>query len=158
MITALAAVAIVVGLLGTVLPVLPGALLVAGAIVVWAVATGGTTAWMVAVGAVVVIVLGQALKYLVVGKQMKASGVPNWVLLAGAAGAIAGFFVIPVVGMVVGFVGGVFLAEAGRLRTFTDAWPTTVQAMKSAGWSVLIELGSCLVAAGIWTGAVVALL
>jgi hypothetical protein len=157
-ITALAAVAIVVGLLGTVLPVLPGALLVAGAIVVWAVATGGTTAWMVAVGAVVVIVLGQALKYLVVGKQMKASGVPNWVLLAGAAGAIAGFFVIPVVGMVVGFVGGVFLAEAGRLRTFTDAWPTTVQAMKSAGWSVLIELGSCLVAAGIWTGAVVALL
>jgi hypothetical protein len=60
--------------------------------------------------------------------------------------------------MVVGFVGGVFLAEAGRLRTFTDAWPTTVQAMKSAGWSVLIELGSCLVAAGIWTGAVVALL
>ena len=157
MITALAAVAIVVGLLGTVLPVLPGALLVAGAIVVWAVATGGTTAWMVAVGAVVVIVLGQALKYLVVGKQMKASGVPNWVLLAGAAGAIAGFFVIPVVGMVVGFVGGVFLAEAGRLRTFTDAWPTTVQAMKSAGWSVLIEFGSCLIAAGIWTGAVVAL-
>jgi uncharacterized protein YqgC (DUF456 family) len=131
MTTALVAVAIVVGLLGTIVPVLPGALLVAGAILVWAVATGGTTAWVVALSAVAVIGLGQVLKYAVVGKQ--------------------------VVGLVVGFVAGVFLAEAGRLRTFTDAWPTTVQAMKSAGWSVLIEFGSCLIAAGFWTGAVVAL-
>lgn len=155
MITALVAVAIVAGLLGTVFPVLPGALLVAGAVLVWAVATGGTTAWVAALSAVAVIGLGQVLKYVVVGKQMKAGGVPNWVLLAGAGGAVLGFFLIPVVGLVVGFVAGVFLAEAGRLRTFTDAWPTTLQAMKSAGWSVLIEFGSCLVAAGIWTGAVV---
>lgn len=157
MITALVAAAIVVGLLGTILPVLPGALLVAGAIIVWAAVTGGTAAWVAALSAVAVIGLGQVLKYAIVGKQMKASGVPNWVLFAGAGGAVLGFFLIPVVGLVIGFVAGVFLAEAGRLRTFTDAWPTTVQAMKSAGWSVLIEFGSCLIAAGIWTGAVVAL-
>jgi len=94
------------------------------------------------------------LKYLIPGKQLKASGVPNWVLLAGAVGAIAGFFLIPVVGLIVGFVAGVFLAEAWRLKTFTNAWPTTVQAMKSAGWSVLIEFGSCVLAAALWTGSV----
>jgi uncharacterized protein YqgC (DUF456 family) len=152
---ALVALAILVGLLGTVVPILPGALLVAGAIAVWAFLTTGTTAWAIALGALAIVAAGQVLKYLVPGKQLKASGVPTWVLLAGAVAAVVGFFVIPVVGLVVGFVGGVFLAEALRLRTFTQAWPTTKQAMKSTGWSVLIEFGSCLLAAALWaTGAV----
>jgi uncharacterized protein YqgC (DUF456 family) len=153
----LVALAILVGLAGTIVPILPGALLVAGAIIVWAVLTGGTTAWVIAIGAIAIIGAGQLLKYLVPGKQMKASGVPNWVLLVGGVGAVIGFFVIPVVGLVIGFIAGVFLAEAIRLKTFKDAWPTTVQAMKSAGWSVLIEFGSCLLAAALWAGGVVAL-
>lgn len=150
----LVALAIAVGLAGTIVPILPGALLVAGAIIVWAVLTGGTTAWAIAIGALAIIGAGQLLKYLIPGKQMKASGVPNWVLFIGAVGAIVGFFVIPVVGLVIGFIAGVFLAEAFRLKTFKDAWPTTVQAMKSAGWSVLIEFGSCLLAAALWAGGV----
>ena len=153
----LVALAILVGLAGTIVPILPGALLVAGAIIVWAVVTGGTTAWAIAIGAVAIIGVGQLLKYLIPGKQMKASGVPNWVLIVGGVGAVLGFFVIPVVGLVIGFIAGVFLAEAIRLKTFKDAWPTTVQAMKSAGWSVLIEFGSCLLAAALWAGGAVAL-
>ena len=151
----LVALAILVGLAGTIVPILPGALLVAGAIIVWAVVTGGTTAWAIAIGAVAIIGVGQLLKYLIPGKQMKASGVPNWVLVVGGVGAVIGFFVIPVVGLVIGFIAGVFLAEAIRLKTFKNAWPTTLQAMKSAGWSVLIEFGSCLLAAALWAGAVV---
>ena len=146
------ALAIAVGLAGTIVPILPGALLVAGAIIVWAVLTGGTTAWAIAIGALAIIGAGQSLKYLIPGKQMKASGVPNWVLVVGGVGAVVGFFVIPVVGLVIGFIAGVFVAEAFRLKTFKDAWPTTVQAMKSAGWSVLIEFGSCLLAAALWAG------
>ncbi|MCU0294714.1 MAG: DUF456 domain-containing protein [Candidatus Nanopelagicales bacterium] len=99
--------AILVGLFGTVVPILPGAFLVAGAIVVWAILTGGTTAWAVAIGAVAIIALGQLLKYLIPGKQLKASGVPNWVLFVGAIAGIVGFFVIPIVGLVVGFIVGV---------------------------------------------------
>ncbi len=147
--------AILVGLAGTIVPILPGALLVAGALLVWAIVTGGTTAWAIAIGALALVAAGQLLKYLIPGKQLKASGVPNWVLLAGAAGGIVGFFIIPIVGLIVGFVAGVFLAEAGRLKTFKDAWPTTKQAMKSAGWSVLIEFGSCLLATAVWLGGVV---
>ncbi|MBK6762469.1 MAG: DUF456 domain-containing protein [Micrococcales bacterium] len=151
----LVGVAILVGLAGTIVPILPGALLVAGALLVWAIVTGGTTAWAIAIGALALVAAGQLLKYLIPGKQLKASGVPNWVLLAGAAGGIVGFFIIPIVGLIVGFVAGVFLAEAGRLKTFKDAWPTTKQAMKSAGWSVLIEFGSCLLATAVWLGGVV---
>lgn len=147
--------AILVGLAGTIVPILPGALLVAAALVVWAVITGGTTAWAVAIGALALVAAGQLLKYLIPGRQLKASGVPSWVLFAGAAGGIIGFFIIPVVGLIVGFIAGVFLAEAARLKTFTGVWPTTMQAMKSAGWSVLIEFGTCLLAAAVWVGGVV---
>ena len=149
--------AILVGLFGTVVPILPGALLVAGAVIVWAVLTGGTTAWAVAIGAVAIIGAGQLLKYLIPGKQLKASGVPNWVLIVGALSGIVGFFIIPIVGLIVGFIVGVFLSEAIRLKTFKDAWPTTMQAMKSAGWSVLIEFGSCLLAAALWVGSLMVL-
>jgi hypothetical protein len=148
--------AILIGIVGTVVPILPGALLVAVAVIVWAALTGGTTAWLVAIGAVLIIIAGQLLKYLIPGKQMKASGVPNWVLLVGAGVGIVGFFIVPIVGLILGFILGVFLAEAIRLKTFKDAWPTTWQAMKSAGWSVLIEFGSAMLAAAIWVGGLVA--
>ncbi len=148
--------AILLGIVGTIVPILPGALLVAGAVVVWAFLTGGTTAWLVAIAAVGIIALGQFLKYLIPGKQLKATGVPNWVLFVGALVGIVGFFVVPVIGLILGFVLGVFLAEAARLRTFQDAWPTTLQAMKSAGWSVLIEFGSAVLAASVWVGGLVA--
>ncbi len=148
--------AILIGIVGTIVPILPGALLVAGAIVVWAALTGGTTAWLIAAGAVLIIAAGQLLKYLIPGKQLKASGVPNWVLFVGAAVGIVGFFVVPIIGLILGFILGVFLAEAARLKTFTDAWPTTWQAMKSAGWSVLIEFGSTVLAASVWAGGLVA--
>jgi uncharacterized protein YqgC (DUF456 family) len=156
MTNAIVGLAIVVGIVGTIVPILPGALLVAGAVVVWAALTGGTTAWLVAVAAVLIIGAGQLLKYLIPGKQLKQTGVPNWVLFVGAVAGIIGFFVIPVIGLVVGFILGVFLAEAGRLRTFRDAWPTTLQAMKSAGWSVLIEFGSSVLAASVWVAGLAA--
>jgi hypothetical protein len=146
---------IAVGIIGTVVPILPGAFLVAGAVIVWAWLTGGTTAWGVAVGAVAIIALGQVLKYLIPGKRLKSSGVPNWVLMVGALVGIVGFFIVPVVGLVLGFVLGVFLAEAARLRTFREAWPTTWEAMKSAGWSVLIEFASAVLAAALWVGGAV---
>ena len=63
----LVGVAILVGLAGTIVPILPGALLVAGALLVWAIVTGGTTAWAVAIGALALVAAGQLLKYLIPG-------------------------------------------------------------------------------------------
>ena len=80
---------ILVGIVGTIVPILPGAFLVAGAVVVWAWLTGGTTAWGVAIGAVAIIALGQVLKYLIPGKRLKSSGVPNWVLIEFASAVLA---------------------------------------------------------------------
>ena len=74
---------------------------------------------------------------------------PDPTLLLGAVLGVVGFFVIPVVGLVIGFVLGVYLAELNRVGT-AAAWPATVHALKAVGLSMLIELVACLLAAATW--------
>ena len=150
------AVVIAIGLVGILIPVFPGPILIVGALAVWASEQGTTTSWVIFVVATVIMIVGWLVKYLIPGKSLRNAGIPNSSLLAGGLLGIIGFFVIPVIGLILGFLLGVFLAEAYRLRTFGDAWPTTLQAMKSAGWSVLIEFGSAVLAAALWVGGLVA--
>jgi uncharacterized protein YqgC (DUF456 family) len=89
-------------------------------------------------------------KYLVPGKQLKDAGVPGRSLLLGAVLGIIGFFVIPVIGLFLGFVLGVYLAELARLGSSARAWPSTKHALRAVGWSILIELGAGLLMAGAW--------
>jgi uncharacterized protein YqgC (DUF456 family) len=69
--------------------------------------------------------------------------------MLGALLGVVGFFVIPVVGIVVGFVLGVYLAELRRLG-LERAGPATVSALKAVGLSMLIEFLACLAAAVTW--------
>ena len=93
---------------------------------------GTTTAWLVLAFATAFLVLGTVVKYLVPGRQLKASGVPNRTLLAGALLGFVGFFVIPVVGLFVGFVLGIYLAERARVGGAV-AWPSTKHALRAVG-------------------------
>jgi uncharacterized protein YqgC (DUF456 family) len=67
---------------------------------------------------------------------------------------LVGFFVVPVVGLLLGFVLGVYLAERGRLGQHQAAWTSTVVALKAAGVSMLIELLTGLLMAATWAIAV----
>ena len=87
---------------------------------------------------------------------MRDGSVPGWVLLIGGVGGILGFFVVPVIGVVLGFIAGVFLAELLRLKSVQQAWPTTWTAMKAAGLSMLIDLAAVLIVTAAWVGALIA--
>jgi uncharacterized protein YqgC (DUF456 family) len=145
----LAALAIVVGLIGIVVPLLPGTILIGGAALVWAWFVGGGLAWGLALAAVAVLIVGTVVKYAVPGRNLKASGIPNRTLLAGGVLGIVGFFVVPVIGLVLGFVLGIYLSELQRLGR-QAAWPATKVALKAVGVSVLIELLAGLCAAALW--------
>jgi uncharacterized protein YqgC (DUF456 family) len=147
--------ALVVAAAGIVVPVLPGTFLALAALLLWAVVTGGAIAWGAFAVMALLIGLGQVLKYLLPHKSLTAAGVPGRSILIGGVAAILGFFVIPVVGLVVGFVGGIYVAEHVRLREWTLARESTWVAMKATGFSILIELGALMVAATVWAGAVV---
>jgi uncharacterized protein YqgC (DUF456 family) len=150
----LVALAIAVGLVGVIVPVLPGSLLVLGAILVWSWDLGTNTAWVVFAVATAFIALGSIVKYVVPGRRLKEGGIPTSTLLLGGLLGVVGFFVIPVVGLLIGFVLGVYLAELRRLGS-AAAWPATVHALKAVGLSMLIELVASLCAAATWATGVV---
>ena len=153
----LVAVVIAVGLAGILVPVLPGgSLLIGAAVLGWAVWQGSALAWIVLSVAVVVLIAGVVVKYAVPGRRLKEVGVPLSTQLAGAVLGIVGFFVVPVVGVVLGFVLGVFLAELRRLRSGSAAWVSTKHALRAAGLSILIELCAGVLATATWVAGVVA--
>ena len=146
--------AVLVGLLGIVVPVLPGSILILGAVLVWAVAHATTAGWVVFALVTTLLVAGGIVKYAVPGRGLKAAGIPGRTLVLGGLLGIVGFFVIPVVGLVVGFVLGVYLSELQRVGV-DAAWPSTRAALKAAGFSLLIELAAGLMAAATWLVAAV---
>ncbi|WP_435299476.1 DUF456 domain-containing protein [Timonella sp. A28] len=144
------ALVIFVGLIGTIIQILPGSLIVAGAIFVWALLTGGTTAWVICVLSFLVIAAGAVIKYVLAGSHMKRSRLRNSSIIVGlVAGAIL-FFVIPVIGLPIGFVLGVFLSEYLHTQDFTAAKASTIVALKATGITILVELGAALIATGLW--------
>lgn len=150
----LIALVIAVGIAGIIVPVLPGTILVLGAVLVWALEIGTPTAWVVFAASATFLVGGSVVKYLVPGRRLKASGVPTRTLVVGAALAFVGFFVVPVIGMFIGFVLGIYLAERTRVGA-ARAWPSTVEALKAVGISILIELVAAFLAAVTWVIGVV---
>ena len=145
---------LVLGLIGVVVQVLPGALLVVGAILVWASIEATGVAWTVAVLAVLATAAAWVVKYLVAGRHLKRAGVPNRTLVWGGLAGIVGFFVLPVVGLPVGFVLAVYLVELSRLHDRHRAWRATLAALAATGITILIELAGALVACGAWLLAV----
>lgn len=147
----ISALAVIVGVVGVLIPMLPGLLLCWAGVMVWALFGGhGAVGWTVAVAATIVLALGFVAKYLVPGRNLKRAGVSNLTLLLGGVCGIVGFFLIPVVGLVIGFVLGIYLVEQVRLRDSRRAWVSTKHALKAAGVSMLIELATALVITGIW--------
>jgi uncharacterized protein YqgC (DUF456 family) len=150
----LVALAIAVGLVGILVPLLPGTVLVFGAILVWALFERTTVAW-VTLGVVAAVLAATLLvKYLWPMRRMKSADVGTLSLVSGAVLGIIGFFVVPVLGLVIGFVLGVYLAELAKRRDQRVAWTSTVHAIKGVALSVGVELAGGLLATVAWVVAV----
>jgi uncharacterized protein YqgC (DUF456 family) len=150
----LVALAVAIGLVGMLVPALPGSLLVGAAVLVWGLDRSETGAWVVTALALGLLATGAVVKYLVPGRRLQRAGVLTSTLAAGAALGVVGFFVVPVVGLPLGFVLGVYLAE-WRRSGHAAAWPATVSALRAVGLGIAIELGFGVLAAATWAVGVV---
>lgn len=148
------AVLVVVGLIGVVVPFLPGSALVLLGVLVWAADRGSPGGWTVLAAAGVLVLAGAVAKYAVPGRRLRDSGVATATLVTGALLGVVGFFVVPVVGLPLGFVLGVYLAELHRVAEHQRAWLATVSAVKAVGLGMLIEFVAALLASATWVVAV----
>jgi uncharacterized protein YqgC (DUF456 family) len=152
--TVLVGLVMVVGLAGVVIPLLPGTALVLAAGLLWAavVVDGGTVRWVVLGVMALLFAAGLVLKYALPGRRL-AGALPRRTLLLGGVGAVVGFFLLPPLGLLLGGVLGVYLAEAQRDRA--GAWRSTVQVLKAVGVGVLAELTAGVLMVGTWLVGVV---
>ena len=144
----------IAGLVGVLVPVFPGLALVAGAGLLWALGRGGVTAWVVFGAMVAIGVGGIVLANVLPARRAAAGGAPAWVVVAGAVGLVVGFFVIPVVGALIGFPAGVFVAELVRRRHLGSAWRATWEALKGVGVGIAVQLAAGVAMIGVWAIAV----
>lgn len=151
----LAGLAILVGLVGIVVPVLPGTLLIGATVVVWAVVVGGSTAWAATAVALAVLAVGSVVRFTIPGRSLREAGIPRRTLVLGALVGFVGFFVIPVLGLFLGFVLGVYAAELQRLGR-QQAGPATWLALRAVVASVLIEAVAAIAATAVWLAGAIA--
>ena len=150
----LVALVIFVGLVGIVVPLLPGTMLVFAAIAVWAVAEHNVTSWVTLGVVAALLAVSTLIKYLWPARRMRAADVSTWSLVAGAVLGIVGFFVIPVLGLLIGFVLGIYLTELAKRHDQRVAWTSTKHALKGVALSVGIELCGALLATAVWAAGV----
>ena len=150
------AVAMAVGLVGLVVPVLPGLALMWAAVGVWALLDGGG-AWRWATFGVVTILalVGVVAALTLSGRKATGAGAPWWALVMAVIGAIAGFIMIPLVGIVVGGIAGLWLAELIRLRDPRSAWDTTWEALQGYGLGTVVQMVAGVAIVLVWIAGVV---
>jgi uncharacterized protein YqgC (DUF456 family) len=149
----LAGLAVLAGLVGIVVVVLPGLLLQVGAVALWAFEESNAVAWTVLALVLVVAVAGSILKYLYPGRRLREAGIPGWLLLVAVLTAIVGLFVVPLLGAPIGFVLAIYVFERSR-KGKAAAWPSTRAALRAVFTSIGIELaGGFLIALMFFAGA-----
>ena len=150
----LVALLMAVGLAGTLIPIVPGLLLVWGAAVVYGLIEGFSTGgWVAIVIITVLFVISVALGLAIPQRKAVESGATVWGQAGAVLGAIVGFFVIPVVGALLGAPLGAFAFEWFHQGDWTAAKRATRGLMVGMGWSTLVNLmlGVVMVATwGVW--------
>ncbi|MCZ3388803.1 MAG: DUF456 domain-containing protein [Actinomycetia bacterium] len=150
------AIALGLGLVGLVVPVLPGLALMWGAVGVWALLDGGGAWRWVTFGVVTVLaVVGTVAALTLSGRKATGAGAPWWALMMAGVGAGAGFFVIPLLGIVVGGIAGLWLAELIRLRHPKAAWDTTWEALQGYGTGTVVQMVAGIAILLVWAVGVV---
>jgi uncharacterized protein len=137
----LAFVAMLVGLVGVVVPVLPGLLivwLVGGLSLLW---QGADAAgWLVVAWLTGLFALGTLATVVLPARRGREAGATTASFATALLGAVLGFFVVPVAGFLLGFVLGLLVGERGRLGEWEAARRSTLAVLRGYGLGVLLEL------------------
>ena len=157
LILGLAFLLMIVGLVGVLVPVLPGL------VIVWLAGVGSvlwqgtdTTGWLVAWWLTGLFALGTLATVVLPTRRGRELGASTASLASGLLGAVIGFFVLPVAGFPVGFLAGLTIGERTRLGEWAAARRSTLAVLRAYGVGVVIELLSGITMVGSWLIAVIA--
>lgn len=153
-----AVLAIVLALIGTtgiVVPVLPGSVSIAAALLVWAVWGGSPWGWVACAIGMTLVATGAASGWFLTGRTLKRREIPQWPVVVGLIAGVIGLFLLPGLGFIIGFVAGVLLSELVRVRDLKVALDTSWSMVKAVGVGVLVELACGLLACSVLAASII---
>ncbi len=145
------AVVMVIGIAGTVLPILPGLWVIWAAAVAYGIFSGfGTGGWAAMAAITVLAIVGTASAFYLPQRTASSVGVPWWGQLIALGFAVAGFFVVPVVGAPLGFAVGILVATIVRERHIPGALGATWATLKSMLLASGVQFAIGLTMMAVW--------
>jgi uncharacterized protein len=147
--------ALIVGLLGLVVPIFPGLVIMWLGTLVYAIlqnAAGNMTGWKWVIFGVITLLMitGSIADNLIIARKMRDKYIPwSSILFAFAASLVASLFFTPLIGLVAAPV-GLFLAESRRLNDREAAVDSTKAYMIGWGWAFGVRFLIGLVMIGFW--------
>ena len=149
--TAIAGLVMAAGLAGTLVPFLPGLPLIWAAALGYGIATEfGVAGWVAMALISALMAVGILAKVVLPKRRAEQTGAPKSTLTAGAVGGLIGFFAIPIVGLPIGALAGVLLAEYRRTSDWATARASTKQVAIGFGFGTLAEIGAGLGMIACW--------
>ncbi len=142
-------IAFIIGLLGTLLPILPGLIIIWLAALYYAAVVlgfGDFSPWVFALLTLVALVAGTSNLWLA-ALGAKTTGATWRTLLVGFVGAIAGTFLLPIplVGTIVGYAAGLILSEYVRLGQWRPALRAAFGGVVGWGVSTAVEFTGAII-------------
>jgi len=147
--------ALIVGLLGLIVPVFPGLVIMWLGTLVYAIlqnAAGNMTGWKWVIFGIITVLMiaGSIADNLIIAQKMRDKYIPwSSILFAFAASLIASLFFTPLIGLVAA-PAGLFLAESRRLKDREAAVDSTKAYMIGWGWAFGARFLIGLVMIGFW--------
>ncbi|MGO4235221.1 DUF456 domain-containing protein [Pseudarthrobacter sp. YAF2] len=150
-VTILCGLGILAGVAGTIIPVLPGSVLVGISLLAWAIWGGaGTVGWVVFAVAMIFVAAGMTAGAVLTGRKLRQHSIPSRSIVVALVAGAVGMFIIPVLGLFVGFAAGLLVSEFVRTRNFPTAARSSWAALKATGLGMLAEFGLACLAASTW--------
>lgn len=153
--TVVAGVFMVVAVLGTVFPILPGSPVALVTLIAWGWVLGSTASWTAAGIGAFLAVIGWSAAAILTGRMLKKEKIPRGSIIIAVLAGIVGMFVIPVAGLFIGFAAGLFAGEYMRQRDIRSAGRSSLEALKATGLGMLAEFVMVSLAGSVWTIGVV---
>jgi hypothetical protein len=140
-----------IGLLGLVVPIMPGL------VIIWVAALGyglfagfGTLGWVMFALITVLMIVGSVVDNILMGAKAHESGAPWWVVLVALAAGILGNFALPIIGGLVAALLALFLVEYIRRKNAKEALKSMKGMLIGCGWAFVIRFIMGLFMIGFW--------
>jgi uncharacterized protein len=140
-----------IGAVGTIVPLVPGISLVWGAGLIYGLVRGFGTVGVVAFAVMTGLAAAATVAgYVVPKRRAIGAGASRATVWLGVAGAVVGFFVVPVVGLPIGGVLGIYVGERLRTGDTIAAWRATRATITGFSIAALVQFAAALSMIAVW--------